>query len=262
MRQYKMSNLGPVKQFLGLEINRLPDGTITLGQQAYIDSVLHRYGMENANPVLTPLDHKTRLDFVRNVSEADQELYQSIVGSLMYAAQGTRPYAVAALSRYLIKPYKAAKRVLRYLKHTADAKLVFPGPGRASNSAVLVGYTDSDWAGDKCDRKSQGGYIFQTSGAPISWKSKKQTVVARSTTEAEYLACSEATREAQRLVYLHGDVTGETEVPLIHCDSNSALSTIRSTVTTMVHESRRCDFHKKLQKEILRRVPKVVLKSR
>ena len=126
----------------------------------------------------------------------------------------------------------AAKRVLRYLKHTADAKLVFPGPGRASNSAVLVGYTDSDWAGDKGDRKSQGGYVFQTFGAPISWKSKKQTVVARSTTEAEYLACSEATREAQRLVYLHRDVTGETEVPLIHCDSNGALSTIRSTVTS------------------------------
>jgi len=83
MRQYKMSNLGPAKQFLGLAINRLPDGTITLGQQAYIDSVLHRYVMENANPVHTPLDHKTRLDFIRNDSEADQELYQSIVGSLM-----------------------------------------------------------------------------------------------------------------------------------------------------------------------------------
>ena len=179
MRQYEMSNLGPVKQSPGPEINRLPDGTITLGQRAYIDSVLHRYGMENANPGLTTLDHKTRLDIVRNDSEADQELYQSIVGSLMYAAQGTRPdiaYTIAALSRYLIKPYKthmtAVKRVLRYLKHTADAKLVFPGPGRASNSAVLVGYTDSDWAGDKCDRKSQGGYIVQTTGAPISRKSK------------------------------------------------------------------------------------------
>ena len=159
------------------------------------------------------------------------------MSSLMYAVQATGPdiaFAVAALSRYLLKPYKtymmAAKRVLRYLKSTADAKLVFPGPGGSLEG--LVGYTNSDWAGDRHDRKSQGGYIFKMAGTPISWKSKKQTVVARSTTEAEYLACSEATRDAQGLIYLHRDVTGETMVPLIHCDSNSALSTIRSTTIT------------------------------
>jgi len=155
----------------------------------------------------------------------------------MYAAQATHPdiaFAVAALSRYLLKPYKthmtAAKRVLRYLKSTADAKLVFPGLGGSLEG--LVGYTDSDWAGDRHDWKSQGGYIFKMAGTPISWKSKKQTVVARLTTEAEYLACSEATREAQGLIYLHRDVTGKTMVPLIHCDSNGALSTIRSTITS------------------------------
>src|SRR3978361_1997286 len=103
----------------------------------------------------------------------------------------------------------AAKRVLPYLKYIADAKLVFPDPGGSS--------------------EGQGGYIFKMAGAPISWKSKKQTVVARSTTEAEYLACSEATREAQGLVYLHRDVTGETAVPLIHFGSNVALGLIRPT---------------------------------
>ena len=242
MRKYKMSNLGPVKQFLGLEVNRLPDGTITLGQQAYIDSVLHRYGMENANSALTPLDHKTRLDNIQDDSEADREMYQSIVGSLMYAAQGTRPdivYAVSALSRYNIKPFTthmtAAKRVLRYLKHTADAKLVFPGPGKASgesgsdlNPAVLVGYTDSDFAGDMADRKSQGGYVFKAYGGPISWKSQKQPLVASSTTQAEYIACSEAAKKVQGLVQLHRDVTGDKVVPTIYCDSNGALSTIHS----------------------------------
>jgi hypothetical protein len=206
MRQYKMKNLGPVKQFLGLEINRLPDGSVTLGQQSYINTILYRYGMENANTVNTPMDYKTRLDNMSNNAdaEADQAQYQSIVGSLMYAAQATRPdiaIAVAALSRYLLKPYKtymtATKRVLRYLKSTADTKLIFPGPGGSSEG--LVGYTDSDWAGDRHDQKSQGSYLFKMAGAPISWKSKKQTVVARSTTEAEYLACSEATQEAQEL---------------------------------------------------------------
>jgi len=149
MRQYKMKNLGPVKQFLGLEINRLPDGSVTLGQQPYINTILHRYGMENANPVNTPMDYKTRLDNASNNAdaEADQVLYQSIVGNMMYAAQATRPdiaFPVAALRRYLLEPYKthttAAKRVLRYLKFTADAKLGFPGP-RGSLEG-LVGYTD------------------------------------------------------------------------------------------------------------------------
>ena len=237
MRQYKMKNLRLVKQFLGPEINRLPEGSVTLGQQSYINTILHRYGMENANPVNTPMDHKTRLDNVSNDAESDQAQYQSIVGSLMYAVQATHPdiaFAVAALSRYLLKPYKthmtAAKRVLRYLKSTTDAKLIFPDPGGSSKG--LVGYTDSDWAGDRYDWKSQGGYLFKMAGAPISWKSKKQTVVARSTTEAEYLACSKATPEAQGLIYLHGDVTGETMVPLILCDSNGALSTIHSTITS------------------------------
>ena len=98
--------------------------------------------MENANTVNTPMDYKTRLDNVSNNAdaEADQAQYQSIVGSLMYAAQATPPdiaFAVAALSRYLLKPYRthmtAAKRVLRYLKSTADAKLIFSGPGGGSD---------------------------------------------------------------------------------------------------------------------------------
>jgi len=122
--------------------------------------------MEDANTADTMLHHKTRLDSIpEGEPEADPELYRSIVGSLGYVVQGTRPdlaYAVVALSRYSSKPYTtymtAAKRVLRYLKKTADVNLVFPGPGRASdsgnvsNSTVLVGYTDSDWASDRGDR--------------------------------------------------------------------------------------------------------------
>jgi len=253
MCQYEMKNLGPVKQFLGLEINCLPDGSVTLGQQSYINMVLHRYGMENANTVNTPMDHKTTLDNVSNNTdaEADQAQYQSIVGSLMYAVQATRPniaFAVATLSRYLLKPYKtymmAANLVLRYLKSTADVKLIFSGPGGSSEG--LVGYTDWDWEGDRYDWKSQGGYLFKMAGAPISWKSKKQTVVARLTTKAEYLACSEATREAHGLIYLHQDVTSETIVLLIHCDLNGALSTIRSTITRDKAKHIDVSFHNSL----------------
>jgi hypothetical protein len=205
-----MSNLGPAKKFLGLKIDRLPDGSITL-----ID---------------TPLHHKTHLDNIPATErEADSALYLSIVGSIMYAALGTRPdiaYAVSVLSRYNSKPYTsqltAAKRVLRYLKGTADAKLVFPGRASA-DIPVLIGYTDSDYTMDRADRKSQGGYIFHTNGAPISWQSRKQRLVALSTTEAEYIACSEATREARWLSRLHQQVTGQDATPLpVYTDSAGA----------------------------------------
>jgi hypothetical protein len=146
MQQYKMSNLGPAKKFLGLKIDRLPDGSITLSQPDYIDSMLQRFNMTDANTVDTPLHHKTHLDNIPATErEADSALYLSIVGSIMYAALGTRPdiaYAVSVLSRYNSKPYTsqltAAKRVLRYLKGTADAKLVFPGRASA-DIPVLIG---------------------------------------------------------------------------------------------------------------------------
>jgi hypothetical protein len=86
-----------------------------------------------------------------------------------------------------------------------------------------IGYTDSDWAGDKAAYKSQGGYVFQACNGPISWQSRKQNLVALSTTEAEFVACSNAVREAQWLIQLHKDVTGEDATPVsIFSDSNGA----------------------------------------
>ena len=135
----------------------------------------------------TPLHHKTRLDIDMSTDrEADSTIYQAIVGSLMYAATSTRPdiaYAVAALSRYNSKPYTThlttAKRVLRYLKGTSEVGLVFPGRSTSEvDTDVLHGYTDSDFAGDRADRKSQGGYFFRAYGAPIDWQSNKQLLVA------------------------------------------------------------------------------------
>ena len=133
MKQYQMSNLSPAKQFLGLDITRLPDGSIVLSQQTYIDSVVKRFGMEDANSALTPLYHKIRLDTDMSTDrEVDSAVYHAIVGSLMYAATSTRPdiaYSVATLCRYNAKPYTthmtAVKRVLRYLKGTSDVGLIF-----------------------------------------------------------------------------------------------------------------------------------------
>jgi len=172
--------------------------TITLGQAKYIQTIVKRFGMEVANPAPTPLHDKTTLvTEPQGEAEVDAGHYQSIISSLSYTATATRPdiaFAVSLVSHYSSRPFTshltAAKQVLRYLKGTANHKLVFrripvtPSP--------ILRFADSDFAGNINQRKSQGGYVFQVYNGPVSWKSYKQSMVALSTTEAEYVACSEA----------------------------------------------------------------------
>jgi hypothetical protein len=225
-KEYKMTDLGKAKQFLGLEIERQDSGAITLGQAKYIQTILKRFGMEDANTAPTPLhDKTTRSGTGRRVGSRRWLLPEYCRQSVDIA------FAVSALSRYSTRPFTshltAAKRVLRYLKSAADFKLVFPRS--PTDSSPLVGYTDSDFARDINGRKSQGGYIFKAYSGPVSWKSYKQSMVALSTTEAEYVACSEAAREAQWLAKLHKDVVGNLGNPLpVRTDSNGALKNIQA----------------------------------
>jgi hypothetical protein len=164
------------------------------------------------------MDYRVRLDVAEGemLSLEDQGLYLSIVVSLMYAAMATRPdisFAVAALSRYNSAPSSvhltAAKRVLRYLKQTAHLRLVYSGSAHDHDGTSLEGFTDSDFADDITDRKSQGAYVFRVLGTAISWQSRKQNMVALSTTEAEYMAFTEAAREALWLRQLHRDLSAD-----------------------------------------------------
>jgi hypothetical protein len=246
MAKFKMKDLGVARQFLGLEISRDSD-TISLGQEKYVNDIIARFGMQDAFDVPTPLDPDVKLDAAAGSKPADTRRYQSIVGSLMYAALGTRPdiaYAVAALCRYNAAPtaihMTAAVRVLRYLKATARHKLVYrrttatePSVGYARTTESFVGYADSEWAGDSGDRKSQGGFVFMMNSGAISWSSRKQTLVALSTLEAEYIACSSAAREAKWLRQLSLDVKNTTDKrpATIFSDNQGALKTIYSGAT-------------------------------
>jgi hypothetical protein len=126
--------------------------------------------------------------------------YQSFIGSLLYAYVSTRPditMAVSHFSRYLSDPSQShylepAKRVLRYLKGTADSVLMYGG----ASSPKVIGWSDSDYASDIGERRSRTGYVFMLNGAPVSWKSQRQQTVALSTAEAEYMALTAATQEA------------------------------------------------------------------
>jgi hypothetical protein len=205
-RKYEMTDLGKMCQFLGMWIVRdRPNKRLFLHQIPYVSNVLNSVGMESCNGVSTPMDVKTQLRPSENESEISEMVqYQSAVGKLMYGMLGTRPdlaYAVSTLSKFnhgpIMDHHSALKRVFRYLKQTATLGILYDGALCPSgNFPEPVCYTDSDWAGDKTDRKSTGGYVFTLAGGAISWRTKKQDVVATSTTEAEYIALSEATKES------------------------------------------------------------------
>ncbi|XP_063828471.1 uncharacterized protein LOC135077861 [Ostrinia nubilalis] len=145
--------------------------------------------MTDAIPVSTPMESGTKL-VLPDINEEKPELpYQQLIGSLMYIAIGTRPdiaHTVSVLSQFNAHygevHWRAAKRVLRYLKASKDKRLIFKKTGD------MIGYADADYGSNLVDRRSYTGYVFQMSGSSVSWESRKQRTVAQSTTEAEYMA--------------------------------------------------------------------------
>ena len=185
------------------------------------------------------MDPNVKLDLAENRGEKelnDIKEYQAIVGSLMYAALATRPdisFAVAALCRYTSRQFPshltAAKSVVQYLKSTADFRLHFSSMGSndqpTGSNDQLTGYTDVDWSNYSANRKSQVGHIFLLRNGAVTWHSRKQDLIAMSTVEAEYIACSEDSGEAKWLFKLHRDTHGKDASPLpINCDNHGALS--------------------------------------
>jgi hypothetical protein len=245
---FKMKDLGIMKRFLGLEIERNSFGDVIISQHRYIERVLERFGMQNCKPAHTPLPTNLRLrkrDYDPDNPDppADQTLYREIIGSLNHPAQWSRPdvtSAISKLSQYLHDPsvnhLSAAKHLLRYFKGTIHLRQIYS----ANQSPKLVGYADADHANDEDDRKSFSGYCFflDDKSAAISYSSKKQSLVAQSTMESETVALSHAAKEALWLRQLCHDlhVFGDQESPttpsilMINSDSESALKAIKNPV--------------------------------
>jgi len=196
--KYEMKDMGIARKFLGIQIEYGDDGSIKIHQEDYICDILARHGMLECNPVSTPLDTSVKLvNATESEQLADQKEYQTVVGELMFAAIATRPdimCAVGQLSQFNSKPSSkhlhAAKRVLRYLKGTTTLGIMYGKPPMRLNA-----FSDADWAGDVNTRKSTTGYVVMLNNGAIAWRSKRQVTVALSTTEAEYMALSEARKE-------------------------------------------------------------------
>ncbi|KZV22485.1 hypothetical protein F511_19705 [Dorcoceras hygrometricum] len=211
-REFDMKDLGPANKILGMQVHRdRSNRKIWLSQTNYLQKFLHRFNMQDSKPISTPLpvNFKLSSDMCPSNEAERMEMsripYASAVGSLMFAMICTRPdiaQAVGAVSRYMANPgrehWSTVKRILRYIKGTSNAALCFGG-----SYLTLRGYVDSDYAGDPDKRKSTTGYVFTLAGGAVSWVSKLQTVVALSTTEAEYMAATQACKETiwiQRLL--------------------------------------------------------------
>ena len=199
-KQFDMVDNGEVSFILGLNVKREREiNVLTISQSRYLQDILKRFRMEDCNPVATPLE--TGRTF-RKIDDTDvpfdPTIYQQAIGCLTYASVCSRPdisASVGMLSQFMSCPstdhWSGVKRILRYIKGTLNYGLKFSG-----NGISLKGYSDADWAGDLDTRRSTSGYIFQIGDSTVSWSSKRQTTVAKSSTEAEYVALSYATQEA------------------------------------------------------------------
>ena len=228
--RFEMTDLGEVNYLLGMSIKRDRESrTLTISQPNYLDKVLKKFGMENCKPVCTPFEPGRKFQQLAPSDEPfDVQTYQQAIGCLTYISTATRPdiaTAVGVLSQYMSKPSKdhwmGVKRVLRYLKGTLKYGLKFSAQ---EEKPELFGYSDADWAGDVDTRRSTSGYVFQIGSGTVSWSSRKQQTVAKSSTEAEYVALSSATQEAVWLRRLMKDLGRQMDAPTtIYEDNQGAI---------------------------------------
>ena len=226
MQAFEMSDLGLMSFFLGMEIKQ-SRGVIFIGQEKYAKEILKKFQMENCKPTATPMNQKDKFSKEDGSAKVDEEKYRSLIGCLLYLT-ATRPdilYATNLLSRFMHCPselhMRAAKRILRYIKGTCSFGVKF----MQCKTLKLHGFSDSDWGGFIDDMKSTSGFCFNLGSAIFSWSSKKQSIVAQSTAEAEFIAATAAVNQALWLQKLLRDLhMEEEEATEISVDNQAAIA--------------------------------------
>ncbi|XP_019241541.1 PREDICTED: uncharacterized protein LOC109221518 [Nicotiana attenuata] len=220
-KRFSLKDLGLLHFFLGVEVLSSADGLI-FSQYNYILDVLKEFSMEESKGVHSPLSTSTQLKLDDGSPLTDAKQYRSPIGKLQYLAF-TRPdisYVVNKLSQFMHRPtvihWTGVKRVLRYLKQTITHGLFFK---KQSDHALHI-YSDADWAGDLTDRSSTSAYVIYLGLNPISWSSKKQHSIARSSTEAEYRAVAGAVAEGNWTMNLLSELyVPISTTPTVYCDN-------------------------------------------
>ena len=223
--------MGELKYFLGFQIKQLKEGTF-LCQTKYITDMLKKFDMEGAKPIKTPMSTNGYLDLNNEGKSVDQKVYRSMIGSLLYLC-ASRPdimLSVCMCARFQAAPKEchlvAVKRILRYLIHTPTLGLWYP----KGSSFDLLGYSDSDYAGCKVDRKSTMGNCQFLGWSLVSWSYKKQNSVTLSTVEAEYVAAGACCAQLLWMKRTLSDYGCEfSKIPLL-CDNESAIKLANNPV--------------------------------
>jgi reverse transcriptase-like protein len=231
--KYKLTDLGAANWLLGIKITRdLVNKTLSLSQHAYIEAIITRFNFNDLKPSSIPIDSSAPLSKSQSPSKIEDVIkmknvpYREAVGSLMYAAMGTRPdiaFATSTVAQFSENPgwahWEAVKQIFRYLMGTKTLELTYGGEERG-----LVGYVDADGASQE-HRRAISGYVFMVDGGAVSWSSKKQELVTLSTAEAEYVAQTHAAKEAIWLRRLLTEIFKAIDTPTtLFSDSKSAIA--------------------------------------
>ena len=222
---YGIKDQGLLHKYLGIEVEQ-SNGAIKIHQAQYCQAIIDKFKFTDAHASAIPMEVNLRLtakDETANAKRTGLDFpFREFVGSVMYLATCTRPdvaYTIGQLSRFVSSPTMqhigTAKRLLRYLVGTVSNGIVYRHDATQDepmNKITIHGYCDSDWGSDPDTRKSVTGYVLCLSGGAVSWASRRQTIVAQSTAEAEYVAACEASMEGTGLRNILTEIDPDAEM--------------------------------------------------
>ncbi|KAM1579597.1 hypothetical protein ACFXTI_041509 [Malus domestica] len=254
---FDLKDMGKLSYFLGLQVEYKTNGDIFINQSKYATDLIHKAGMDSCNPTATPCKPQTQFLASEGTLLDDPSIYRSLVSVLQYLTF-TRPdlsYAVNLACQYMTNPthehFGLVKRILRYVQGTIQCGLTYS----SSSDNSITAFSDSDWAADPNTKRSITGFVVFMGQNMISWQSKKQSSVSKSSTEAEYKALAHCAADIAWVKLLLNDLHQFVlEPPLLHCDKLSALALCSNPVFHTRIKHLDTDFHfvrKKVQRKDL-----------
>ncbi|KAK6164312.1 hypothetical protein DH2020_001176 [Rehmannia glutinosa] len=226
-----MSMMRELTFFLGLQVKQLKDGTF-ICQTKYTRDLMKKFGMEEKSSVKILMNTSVKMDMDADGKDVDQTRYRALIGSLLYLT-ANRPditFAVGVCARFQSAPKEshmtAARRIIRYLKGCQEFGLWYPKEANLN----LTAFSDSDWATDIDDRRTTSGFCVYLGSNLVSWSSKKQHTVSKSSTESEYTTLRSFCSQILWMIQVLTDYGVEEKTLTTYCDNSSAINIFKNPV--------------------------------